>query len=647
MDTIADMIRALLDPAVLPITAAMLAGAVAYVLSRRLPGLCRVLALVGAAATLGFAAAIAYRPQGKFIFQWVQLAKGVSLTVELGPSALGMVVVIGSAVFSLLIAVYSIRAMQGHYWEGKFYAYLLWALGGACIVGLAGNLMVLLVGWEIVTLMLFLMVNQGRGEAKAGAAKAYAILGFTDACLLFAIVLLAAQPGGSGNWSLSGPAVAAGSMGAMGYVIYVLIMAAALAKAGAVPLHTWVPAIATDAPTPVMALLPAALDKLLGIYLLATLALHVFKPDGAMQVVMMAVGAVTIISAVMMAMIQHNLKKLLSFHAVSQVGYMVLGIGTGTTIGVVGGLFHMINNAIYKSELFLMSGVVGRATGSDEIADGGGLARSLPITFTCATVAALAISGVPPLNGFVSKWLIYQGALSIPNHALGMTMIVVAVFGSALTLASFVKVMYSAFLSAPPKGAGPHRDRRDVKEDFFLAAPMVILAIGCIVLGIAPGLAIDGLSQPAVIGTAAGPLPVAAEGAVNLPQGLWSPGRATVLILLGIAIGLGFVWVSSFGRRIRVVRPFLGGEVPAPGDGRFRVPGTQFYETIRKLPAVGGLLDNGQAGAMDVYYWSGKHGGTLVQLLRAQHTGLLSLYVTWCLVGLTVTLVYLLLTVGT
>jgi hypothetical protein len=167
------------------------------------------------------------------------------------------------------------------------------------------------------------------------------------------------------------------------------------------------------------------------------------------------------------------------------------------------------------------------------------------------------------------------------------------------------------------------------------------------VLGIAPGLAIDGLSQPAVVGTAAGTLPVLAGGTVSLPQGLWSPGRATVLILLGIAIGLGFVWVSSFGRRIRVVRPFLGGEVPAPGDGRFRVPGTQFYETIHKLPVVGGLLDNGQAGAMDVYYWSGKHGGTLVQLLRAQHTGLLSLYVTWCLVGLTVTLVYLLLTVGT
>ncbi len=645
MDTITEIIRALLDPAVLPITAAMLAGAVAYVLSRSQPVVCRFLGLIGAAATLGFATAIAQSPPGDFSVLWFQLAGDVSLAVELGPSALGMIVVIGSAVFSLLVAIYSVRAMAGQYWEGKFYAYLLWALGGACIVGLAGNLLVLLVGWEIVTLMLFLMVNQGRRDAKAGAAKAYAILGFADACLLLAIVLLAGQPGGSANWSLSGPAVSAGDMGPIGYVIYALIMVAALAKAGAVPLHTWVPAISQEAPTPVMALLPASVDKLLGIYLLAMLALHMFRPDAAMQVVMMIVGAVTIIAAVMMAMIQHNLKKLLSFHAVSQVGYMVLGIGTGTTIGVVGGLFHMINHAMYKSELFLMSGAVSRAVGSDEIADGGGLARSLPITFTCATVAAMAISGVPPLNGFASKWLVYQGALSIPNRGLGMVLIVVAVFGSALTLASFVKVLYSAFLSAPPKGA--RQDRRPVKEDFFLTAPMVVLAIGCIALGVMPGLAIEGLSEPAIVGVATtGAMPVAADGVVSLPQGLWSPGQATVLILLGIGIGAGLVWVSTFGRKIRIVRPFLGGELPEPSDERFRVPGTQFYETIRKLPIIGGLLDSGEAGAMDLYHWSGKHGGSLVQMLRAQHTGLVSVYVSWCLIGLVVTLVYLLLSAG-
>ncbi|HUS91558.1 MAG TPA: complex I subunit 5 family protein [Phycisphaerae bacterium] len=633
-----NVLEALWNPLVLPITVAMVVGLAAYVLSRVQPTLSRALGLAGSIGTLICGITLV---GSKEVFRavWVQdLAPGVSLTIELVPTTLGMVAVIGSAAFAVLIAVYSVKAMAGDYWEGKFYAYLLWTLGGACLVGLAGNLLVLLVGWEIVTLMLFLMVNQGRRDARSGAAKAYGVLGFTDACVLLAIALLAAQPGGSANWSLTRGPVSVAGMGATGYVVYLLIMMAALAKAGAIPLHTWIPSIAEDAPAPVMALLPAAMDKLLGIYLLGVLALQMFRPDGAMQLVMMIVGAVTILAAVLMAMIQHNLKRLLSFHAVSQVGYMVLGIGTGTTIGVIGGLFHMVNHAIYKSNLFLMSGTIRRATGSDEIEDMGGLAKLLPITFTCGAISALAISGVPPFNGFYSKWMVYQGALSIPNHGLAVALVVVAVFGSALTLASFVKVIYSAFLSPVPQGAAYASGR--MKESLWLVAPMVVLAVACVVLGIAPGLITEDVLAPAV---------AAMPGAVQaVPEvGLWQPSQATTLIVIGFLIGLGFLWVASRPRRIRIVRPFLGGEVPVPGDDRFRVPGTHFYETVAKLPGIGPLLFHGGRGAMDLYYWSGKHGNSLVQMLRAQHTGLVSLYVAWCLVGLTATLVYLLISAGT
>jgi len=344
---------------------------------------------------------------------------------------------------------------------------------------------------------------------------------------------------------------------------------------------------------------------------------------------------------------RHNLKRLLSFHAVSQVGYMVLGIGTGMTIGVIGGLFHMLNHAIYKCDLFLMSGTVGRAAGTDEIEKMGGLARSLPITFASGAVAAAAISGVPPFNGFVSKWLVYQGTLSIGNHGLGTALVVVAVFGSALTLASFVKVIYSAFLSAPPEGAAYVKQRP--REDFCLALPMVILALACIVLGLAPGLAIEGIfEQPALAGGTVGEAPLVAGGLVTTPGlGIWGPSQAAILIVIGIVLGAGFVWIASRPGRVRVVRPFLAGEVPTPGDDRFRVPGTHFYETVAKLPLVGPLLFHGEGGAMDVYHWSGKHGNTLVQMLRRQHTGLVSLYVAWCLLGVTATLVYLLISAGT
>ncbi len=629
-------LKALVGPMAMPITLAMAAGLLAYVLSRWQPALCKLLALLGTAGVLVCGLVILNPANQAFEpVQFASLTKDVSLTVELSYSRLGMVAVIGGAGFALLIAIYSLRFMAGQYWEGKYYAYLLWTLGGACVVGLAGNLFVLLVGWEIVTLMLFLMVNQGRRGSEAGGAKAYAMLGFADACLLLGIALLAAQPGGSANWSLSpeGGARSVGVLGGTGYFIYALILIAALAKAGAIPLHSWLPAIARDAPTPVMAYLPAALDKLLGIYLLAVLALRLFRPDPAVQVVMMVIGGVTILAAVLMAMMQHNLKRLLSFHAVSQVGYMVLGIGTGTTVGIVGGLFHMINNAIYKSNLFLMSGSVARVTGSDEIEDMGGLAKVLPITFTCGAISALAISGVPPFNGFYSKWLIYWGTLSYEaNRGLGLALVVVAVFGSALTLASFVKVLYSAFLSAAPKKA-TYLERRP-RESFLLVVPMVVLAIACIVLGVAPGLVTEGILAPAV-----------GDGAA--PPGVWQPPHATMLILIGIVLGAGFVWIASRPGRVRVVRPFLAGEVPTPGDDRFRVPGTHFYETVAKLPLVGPLLFHGEGGAMDVYHWSGKHGNTLVQMLRRQHTGLVSLYVAWCLLGVTATLVYLLISAGT
>jgi len=637
-----EVLDILLHPLLLPVVVALAAGAVAYVFSRLSPLLCKVLGLLASAAVLYSGIVVLALPALKELkLPAVSFATGLSFQFELAVTPLGMVVVVAAAAFAVLISLYSFRAMAGEYWEGKFYAYLIWALGGTCIVGLAGNLLVLLIGWELVTLMLFLMINMGRGNAKAGAAKTYGVLGFADACLLLAIVMLIAA-GGTDRLSLSRGAVSVASMGATGYIVYVLILIAALAKAGAIPLHSWIPACAEKAPTPVMAYLPAAVDKLLGIYLLAVLTLQMFQPDGTMQVVMMIIGGVTIIAAVLMAMVQHNLKKLLAFHAVSQVGYMVLGIATGTTIGIIGGLFHMVNNAIYKSNLFLMSGAVGRAAGSDEIENMGGLAKLLPVTFVCGLISALAISGIPPFNGFVSKWLVYQGTLEVANRGLATALLVAAVFGSALTLASFVKVMYSAFLSPAPKNS-PIRSGK-VHESLAMVVPMVLLAAACVVLGLFPQLVTEDVLKPAMTHIASTGQEVSAtpEAISTGTLGLWSPTTSTGLIIIGIVIGGVFLLVSAWGRKVRVVRPFLAGEVPTADDDRFRFPGTGFYETISRLPLIGPLLHHGGAGAMDLYHWTARYGRTFIELLRAQHTGLISLYVAWCVIGVTIILIYLL-----
>ena len=642
-----------------PIVVVLVAGAVTYALSRLSPLVCKALTLAAGSLTLlsGVAICLAHWGQ-EFHWTWLDLAPGFSLRVDLAPTTLGMVVLIGGAAFAILITVYSFSAMAGHYWEGKFYAYLNWSLAGACIVALAGNLLVLLIGWEIVTLMLFLMINQGLGDAKAGAAKTYGVLGLADACLLMALALLAAEPGGSANWSLSRGPVDVASMGAVGYAVYVLIMIAALAKAGAIPLHTWIPAAAEDAPTPVMAYLPGSLDKLLGIYLLATLSFRIFAPDATMGITLLVIGCVTLLGAGLMAVMQSNLNKALAFDAVSQVGYMVIGLGGGlwllasgqpvlAGLAITGGLFHMLNHAIYKSGLFLVSGVAARASGTAEMHRMGGLASVMPATFVCALILAMSAAGIPPLSGFASKWLVFQGTLGMHNSG-SLAVLVAAVFASALSLAVFVKILHAAFLSPSPRRPdAPKLVLPSRRGDFWVTAPMVVLAAACVLLGLLPQIITNDLLGPVV--ASAGAVAVGRTGAVVEagPIGLWNPTQATMLILLGVVSGLGFVWISMRGSKVRVARPFVGGEVPAPADDRFRVPGTHFYETIGKLPAIGPLLRNGQEGAMDLYRWFGKYGQRLVDVLRAQHTGLICLYVAWCVLGLTVILVYILLTTGT
>ena len=173
--------------------------------------------------------------------------------------------------------------------------------------------------------------------------------------------------------------------------------------------------------------------------------------DG-MNTVLMFFGAITVVGAVIMALVQHNLKRLMSFHAVSQVGYMVMGIASGTLVGLAGGLFHMLNHAIYKSCLFLVAGVVEKEAGSVDLDRLGGLAKRLPLTFIACLIASLSISGIPPFNGFASKWMIYQGLIESGANSSNMTWVLwlaAAMLGSVLTLASFVKVLHAVFLCKP------------------------------------------------------------------------------------------------------------------------------------------------------------------------------------------------------
>jgi formate hydrogenlyase subunit 3/multisubunit Na+/H+ antiporter MnhD subunit len=412
---------------------------------------------------------------------------------------------------------------------------------------------------------------------------------------------------------------------------FILFACAAFAKAGAMPFHSWIPDTAEHAPTSVVAYLPASVDKLLGIYLLARISLYLFNLTGGMMLLLLIVGAFTIIAAVMMALVQHDLKRLLSYHAVSQVGYMVLGVGTLNPIGVAGGLFHMVNHAIYKGCLFLCSGSVEKREGTTDLDSLGGLARYMPITFFSCVVAALAISGIPPLNGFVSKWMVYQGIIQLGRNGghIWVIWLVAAMFGSALTLASFMKVLHAVFLGVRArKGDGP----KEVGP--AMAIPMLVLAALCLAFGIfAYAIPLSGFILPAVDSMVS----------MNVPDlgqwlGWWSPGLATVFIVIGILIGL-IIYGAGRLKAVRTSSMYVGGEI-LPGEAR--VTGTDFYNTVSDMGFFHGVYTAAEKRAFDTYDIGKKFSFYFIKGFRAMHSGILPEYLTWVLAGVLVLLVILL-----
>ena len=527
------------------------------------------------------------------------------------------------AIFAVLSILYSLGYLWGKDKSSAYYSFVLWSLGAAAGVVLADNLLILLMFWELLTVFLFFLTNMGGKGHEKSAAKAFTILGFSDAAMLLGVILVWVQ---AGTLTISELSISADTP--LGVVSFLLLLIGAITKAGAIPFHSWIPEMAISTPASVMAYLPASLDKLLGIYLLARISLDIFAiPAGSpLSMVMMSIGAVTIIFAVLMALAQHNLKKLLSFHAVSQVGYMVLGVGSGIPIAIVGGLFHMLNHAIYKSSLFFEAGSVEKRAGTTELEDLGGLARLMPVTFISMAVASLSISGVPPFNGFASKWLIYQGMLE-GRH---IVFLIVAIFGSALTLASFIKVLHSVFL-----GRRPERLDKVKEVDFSMQIPMIFLAALCILFGVFAQYPLEKFIVPVVTASGAQPLDLARGNIVTVPtDGFWNPGAATALIVVGVTFGL-LMYVFSSMRPYRIEEnPWIGGNIM--DNEEIRVPGTQFYKTVTDDlgPSIKALFSDGDKGFLDVYNIFGRIGDGFVQVLRMLHNGNLSTYLAWIVIGL-------------
>lgn len=408
---------------------------------------------------------------------------GFGINFDLRFYAFSQFIVGAVAGFSVLISLYATKFMFDRAKNNQFFGFFLISEAMAIGAALANNLILMLFFWEGLLITLFAMVNLGNDRAFRTALKAFVIVGLSDLCLMLGIGIVGIEAK-----TLTMTQIHLTTSG-LGGVAFILMMVGAMAKAGAMPFHTWIPDAAVDAPLPFMAFLPAALEKLLGVYLVARICLDFFTLDSTMKIVVMTIGAVTILLAVMMALVQKDYKRLLSYHAISQVGYMILGIGTGIPFAVVGGLFHMINHAMYKSCLFLTGGSVEKQTGTTDLNKLGGLFRKMPWTFGCFVVAAASISGVPPFNGFVSKELIFDGLW----EGKFTIFFIAAALGAVLTAASFLKLGHAAFF-----GKETVETKKATEANWSMILPMVVLAAACVLFGVAFNLPLANLIKPAL-----------------------------------------------------------------------------------------------------------------------------------------------------
>lgn len=538
---------------------------------------------------------------------------------------LSLVCAIFAAMFFVFTVIYSIRHMKGHRGLWRYYIYLLATFLATLGVLFSTTFLVLLVLWGFLGLMLYLLINFGNREGTPESArKSLAIIGGTDVLMLLGIVLIwsirygATGLGGFLRLPFGGMALDLSSTGAV--IAYLCLASAAFAKAGAMPFHTWLPDTARDAPVPVAAFLPASLDKLLGIYFLARITLDVFVMTPAMNTVLMALGSITIMAAVMMALVQHDLRRLLGYHAVSQVGYMVLGIGTGNPVGIAGALFHMFNNTIYKSSLFLAGGEVERRTGTSDLSKLGGLVKAMPLVFVAFLIASLSISGVPPFNGFASKWMLYQGVIS-GGGSLWVVWLVAAMLGSALTLASFMKLVHTVFLGQPSALSQTVIEKKE-KTGLGTMVPLTVLSLLCIGLGVlAWKIPFSQYFRPEV------------AGEVYMP-GIWQSGMATLVLVAGLVIGY-IIYLAGNAKKARVVDPFVGGETLADNPD-MRVSGVDFYRTIKEMGIIRGIYRMAEKKLFDLYEVLQKTAAGFGIIFSFMHNGILSRYFLWFIIGLVV-----------
>ncbi|HLZ72680.1 MAG TPA: NADH-quinone oxidoreductase subunit L [Dehalococcoidia bacterium] len=380
--------------------------------------------------------------------QWLQFP-GFTFTLGLRVDGLTAVMLVVVTSVSLLVQYYSQGYMEGDPGYGRYYAYM--SLFTASMLGLvlSDSILFLFVNWELVGLCSFLLIGFWfhKPSAAAAAKKAFITTRVGDVGFMIAILIIWTHTGTFDIARIHQAAVA-GTIGSTTLTLFALgVFAGAAGKSAQVPLHIWLPD-AMEGPTPVSALIHAATMVAAGVYLVARFFPVFAASSGALHTVAW-IGAITAIVAATMGVVNPDIKRVLAYSTISQLGYMMLGLGSGAYVAAI---FHLMNHAFFKALLFLGSGSVNRATNTFDMRLMGGLRRAMPITFWTFVIASLSLAGVPPFSGFYSKDDILHAAWN--DNKILFVLGFLVVFLTAFYMA---RVIFLTFFGEF-RGGAPHHD---------------------------------------------------------------------------------------------------------------------------------------------------------------------------------------------
>ena len=466
---------------VVPLLAALLAAVASRASDRVNDVICNAATVV----VLALSVALVGPVLGGATVDW-SLGMAGPLGISFSVDALSLVMLLVVSVGSLAASVFSISYMADYTSKAKYYVLFLLMVAGMNMVVLGGDILNMYVGIEIAAIACYALVAYGLGKEYLEASFRYQILGTVGTlCLVAGIGLLYSQAGTLSFADLAADTVA-GSEG-VGLAGILLLSGLAL-KAAYVPFHAWLPDAHSTAPSPVSAMLSGVFIKVVGVYGLMRLLFVVFVPGSIYATVLLVIASLSIIAGALLALVQTDMKRLLAYCTVSQMGYILLGVAIGTPLALVGALFHLVNHAVFKELFFFGAGSVERQTGTRDIAALGGLNSKMPVTGVTSAIGFFSVSGCPPFGGFWSKLIIIVAAVQAGQVGFG----VVAAIGAIITVSYFLKYEKGVFFGALPDAL------KSVKEGpATMWIPMVFLAAACIVLGIVFPWFIDYLLEPA------------------------------------------------------------------------------------------------------------------------------------------------------